>query len=188
MMIINTIIIIFHLYRITITITFDPYLPCPRNQTATVNCLCISADDTECISASDDGSCIMWSLERFVRTNIMYAQTYFKQAVYLTDESQVLTCGSNKKITYWDAVEGTVIREVEASTEYELNTVDIHPDGQRFVCCGEEKQVHVYDYDAGEIVATGEGHSGSITRAKFGPDGKTLVTAGEEGSVLVWRV
>ena len=53
-----------------------------KEHKATINSIDIRKDNSECITASDDGSCIVWSLERFVRSNIMYAQTYFKQARY----------------------------------------------------------------------------------------------------------
>ena len=49
-----------------------------KEHKATVNSICIRGSDNECVSASDDGSCIVWDLNRFMRRGIMYAQTYFK--------------------------------------------------------------------------------------------------------------
>ena len=69
-----------------------------KEHKGTVNSIAITSSDTECISASDDGSCIVWDLQRYVRRNIIYSQTYFKCVVYLQDESQLLTVGSDRKI------------------------------------------------------------------------------------------
>ena len=50
------------------------------------------------VTASDDGACIVWDLTRYVRSNILYAQTYFKSVAYFPDESQILTTGSDRKV------------------------------------------------------------------------------------------
>ena len=60
-------------------------------------------DDSEAVSSSADGSCIAWDLQRFVRLNAFFASTMFNSILYHPDESQMLTCGSDRKITYWDA-------------------------------------------------------------------------------------
>merc|ERR1719198_510230 len=65
----------------------------------------IKGDDTECVSASADGSCITWSLaglQSFTRVNALFAANFFKSALYHPDESQLLTCGTDRKLTYWD--------------------------------------------------------------------------------------
>lgn len=114
-----------------------------KEHNATVNSIDVKKDDSECVSASDDGSCISWSLVRFSRSNIMYAQTYFKSVSYLNDESQILTTGSDKRITYWDAVECTAIRELDVAEPGEIHALDIAPDGETFVTGGHAKDVNV---------------------------------------------
>jgi len=74
-----------------------------------VNSVQINSDDTECVSASADGSCIVWSLERFVRNSCLFASTQFKAILYHPDQSQLLTTGSDRKLTYWDVVDGNPI-------------------------------------------------------------------------------
>jgi len=159
-----------------------------KEHKATINAIAILGDDSECISASDDGSCIVWDLTRFVRRNIMYAQTYFKAAAYFTDESQILTTGSDKKITYWDAVDCSAIRELEGSKNGEINTLSISPDGKYFVSGGGDKMIKVWDYDEAYVHSFGVGHSCNITKVKFSPDGTRIVSVGDEGGIMIWRV
>lgn len=52
------------------------------------------------ISVSVDGSCIIWDIKNKIRVNCMFETTMFKQIVFLPDESQLLACGIDKKITY----------------------------------------------------------------------------------------
>ena len=48
---------------------------------------------TECISASSDGSCIIWDLCSFKRRSSLLANTFFKSVVYHPDGSQIVTSG-----------------------------------------------------------------------------------------------
>ena len=75
----------------------------------------ISADGSEALTACADGSCVLWSLKRGVRANALFAATEFREAVYHPDESQLLTVGSDRRITYWDASDCTSLRVMEGS-------------------------------------------------------------------------
>lgn len=159
-----------------------------QQHTATVNAVVVSHDDTECVSASDDGSCIVWDLTRHVRRNIMYSHTYFRGAEYYADESQILTCGTDKSITYWDSVDCNAIREIAGSKTAELNAISISPDGAFFATGGNDRILKVWDYERGDCVAVGLAHSCGITKVKISPDGKHMVTGGDDGAVMIWRV
>ena len=50
------------------------------------------------ISASADGSCIIWDINNYVRIACMFENTMFKQLVYHPQEAQILTTGSAKKV------------------------------------------------------------------------------------------
>jgi len=68
----------------------------------------IKCDDTECVSASADGSCITWSLtdqHPFVRVNALFAANFFKSVAYtltsrsfslvvLTEKLRIGTCST----------------------------------------------------------------------------------------------
>lgn len=83
-----------------------------------VTCIRIKADDTECVrlvltninmnnfslgliffSSCHDGSCIVWDLVRYLRLNAMFASTQFSTIVYHPDESQLLTTGTDRKVS-----------------------------------------------------------------------------------------
>jgi WD40 repeat protein len=51
---------------------------------------------------------------------------------------QILTCGSNFKIAYWDAYDGTCIRVVDGGTAA-MTALDIPPDGKVFASGGADK-------------------------------------------------
>lgn len=84
------------------------------------------------ISASADGSCIVWDIKNYSRISCMFEATMFKQLVFYPDESQILTTGSDRKvnksviqITYWDVVDAAQIRMLDGSLDGEINSLSI---------------------------------------------------------------
>jgi WD40 repeat protein len=60
-----------------------------KEHKATVNCLKVRGNDLEFVSASSDGSCIIWDMRRFARNNSLFASTFFKVLKYLTCGTQI---------------------------------------------------------------------------------------------------
>ena len=88
---------------------------------------------------------------------------------YHPDESQAyLSCGSDRKLTYWDSYDASAIRVLDAS-EAEINAVDIDSTGDKFVCAGNDYLVKIFDYELGELECVGEGHSGYVNAVKISP-------------------
>lgn len=151
-----------------------------------VNCVRVNEDDTECVSASADGSCIVWNLERFVRNSCLFASTQFKSILYHPDQSQLLTTGTDRKLTYWDVVDGNPIRIIDGSQTDTINCLSITNDGTKFVSGGGEKLVKVWGYDEGFCYVHGVGHSGVITQSAISPDQQTIITVDDEGAIFLW--
>lgn len=155
-----------------------------------VNSVQITKSDQEVISASADGSIILWKVpeitdfanpENLKRLLSCQASTLFTGVRFHPDESQFLTCGSDRKLTYWSAGDGKEIRVLEGS-EQEINTVDIteKAGGDLFLSGGNDRLVRLWNYDSGNLLALGRGHSGSITSLKISP-------IGPESSALALR-
>lgn len=147
----------------------------------------VNKKDDQAVSASHDGSCIVWDLENFTRIICLFESTMFKQVLYHPDESQLLTAGSDRKITYWDCFDGQAIRMLDGSDSGEINALDITREGEHCVSGGEDKLVKIWNYDEGICYSQGTGHSGTITRLKFSPDQKFIVSVGTEGAIFIWH-
>ncbi|CAM9175320.1 unnamed protein product [Pylaiella littoralis] len=150
-----------------------------------VTCIQVSRENGQCISGSADGSCIVWDLNRGVRVLALFEPNVFKGVRYHPDESQYITCGSNHKITYWDAYDGTAIRVIEGGEE-EMNTLDVEPSGELFVSGGDDGLVKVWHYDDGLTMNIGSGHSGRVAAVRISPDRKIIASVGSEGGIFIW--
>merc|ERR550514_2714216 len=148
----------------------------------------INANDSQAVTASSDGSCIIWDLNTKTRSLCLFESTMFKSIAYHPDESQLLTTGSDRKVAYWDTFDGQAIRVLEASEEGELTTLSISKSGSNYVSGGEERLLKLWDYDEGVCKYIGIGHSGSITSAAISPDQSFIVSSGTEGAILIWTV
>jgi hypothetical protein len=65
-----------------------------------VNSIAIkSTADDECVSASSDGSAIIWDLATGKRRASLFANTFFQGVAYYPDDSQLVTVGSDRKVS-----------------------------------------------------------------------------------------
>ncbi|XP_064622378.1 cilia- and flagella-associated protein 52-like [Lineus longissimus] len=158
-----------------------------KEHKALVSFIKLKRDDMECVSASSDGTCIIWDLVTHVRKQIMFANTLFKGVCYNHQENQVITCGTDRKIGYWDTYNGEIRRELDGSKAGSVNGVDISPCGKYFVSGHEDKMLKVWLYDEGEVTHVGIGHSGPITRVRVCPVGRSIISTSTDGAVLIWR-
>lgn len=150
-----------------------------------INCIKINQDSTQCISASSDGSCIIWDLEKYVRITALFESTVFESVLFHPDESQILTCGSNHKISYWDSSDGEAIRVIEGGNDM-MSCLDILSSGEFFVSGSKDKVIKVWHYDDGLPVAIGRGHSGRVNAVKISPDEQMIVSVGSSGEIIFW--
>mmetsp|Transcript_6363 Transcript_6363/g.28013 ORF Transcript_6363/g.28013 Transcript_6363/m.28013 type:complete len:615 (-) Transcript_6363:136-1980(-) len=152
-----------------------------------VNSLALRANDSECVSACSDGSAIIWDLATFHRRAELTANTFFKACAYHPDESQIVTTGTDRKVSWWEAFDGSAIRVVDGSETAEINSLDVSSDGTQVVTGGGDKDIKVWGYDEGACFHVGKGHSGAVTKVKFTPDGQKIVTVGSEGAIFIWQ-
>ncbi|KAH6566090.1 hypothetical protein BASA62_006931 [Batrachochytrium salamandrivorans] len=157
-----------------------------KEHKGTVTCIKIRKNNLECVSSSSDGSCIVWDLTRYVRNQVLFAPSFFKAVCYYPDESQLLTSGTDRKVAYWEAFDGSLIRELEASQSDTVNGLDITADGSLFVLGGSDKLVKVYRYEEGDVAFVGAGHSTDITKIRIAPNGSYVVSVSAEGAIFSW--
>lgn len=74
---------------------------------------------------------------------MMRANTLFTYVCYHPAEHQILTSGTDRKIAYWEAYDGSMIRELDGSQGGSINTMDISSDGRFFVSAGDDRIVKV---------------------------------------------
>ncbi|XP_058531584.1 cilia- and flagella-associated protein 52 isoform X2 [Ochotona princeps] len=158
-----------------------------KEHKSSVSCIRVKKNNEECVTASTDGTCIIWDLVRLRRNQMILANTLFQCVCYHPDEFQIITSGTDRKIAYWEVFDGTVIRELEGSLSGSVNGMDITQEGLHFVTGGNDHLVKVWDYNEGEVTHVGVGHSGNITRIRISPGNQYIVSVSADGAILRWK-
>lgn len=113
--------------------------------------------------------------------------TMFMMAQFTPDDIQILTCGTDRKIAYWETLDGSLVREIEGSNVGTLNCIDISPDGRCFVSGSNDCTVKIWEYYSADLLHVGTSHAAIITGCKFSADGKYIVTTSADGAVIIWK-
>ncbi|XP_023601107.1 cilia- and flagella-associated protein 52 [Myotis lucifugus] len=158
-----------------------------KEHKSSVSCIRVKSNDEECVTASTDGTCIIWDLVRLRRSQMILANTLFRCVCYHPEEFQIITSGTDRKIGYWEVYDGSVIRELEGSSSGSINGMDISVDGVHFVTGGKDHMVKVWDYNEGEVTHVGVGHSGTITRLRISPGNQYIISVSADGAILRWK-
>ena len=87
---------------------------------------------------------------------------------------------------YWDAFEGSAIRELEGSSSEQVSALAIDNDGEAVASGGGDKLVKLWGYDEGNCYAMGAAHSGAVNRLAVTPDKRHVVSVGSEGAIMIW--
>ncbi|XP_067914795.1 cilia- and flagella-associated protein 52 isoform X2 [Heterodontus francisci] len=158
-----------------------------KEHTSTVSCIKMKKNDQECVTASFDGTCIIWDIKRYARNQMVLANTLFKCVCYHPEEYQIITSGKDRKIGYWEVYDGSVIRELDGSLSGSVNGMDITANGDFFVTGGEDKLIKLWRYNEGEVTHIGIGHSGTINRIKISPSMNHIISVSSDGAILRWK-
>lgn len=158
-----------------------------KEHRGSINALTCNKDGTQVVSASSDGSCIVWDLQKGIRIHALFENAVFTDMKYHPEESQYLTCGTNCKITYWDAYDGSTIRVIDGGLAA-MTCLCIVSNGDYFVSGSADKTLKYWHYDDGTVQQIGYGHSGLINSVAISPDNKSAVSVGSEGGIFIWTL
>ncbi|XP_032419232.1 cilia- and flagella-associated protein 52 [Xiphophorus hellerii] len=152
-----------------------------------VSCLRMKSDDKECVTVSSDGFCIIWDLVHFHARQKIKTDTLFRTVCYHPDGYQIVTCGTDGKVIYWDVMGGTNIREREDAETGVYNSIHTTQEGSHFVTGGEDKRVKVWDYMQGKITHISMPAGASITCTRICTLNRILVSTSTDGGIWLWK-
>lgn len=86
---------------------------------------------------------ILLIYRRQTRKHILYANTQFTCAQFDPTGVQVLATGTNRRISYWEVFDATLVREIEGSAKGAINSLSINSSGEFFATGGNDEIVKV---------------------------------------------
>lgn len=171
-----------------VSVTVQNLVQTMKEHRGAVTSICMKSDNTECVTSGVDGFCIVWSLATFQRVQAVLMNAFIEAVCYGPGEYQIITAGSNRTVNWYEVVEGTPIRCIAASESGAINAMDTTDDAKTFVTGSSDKLVKVWSYEKGMVTHVGVGHSDIIVAIRISHDGKQIVSASKDGSVICWSV
>ncbi len=104
-------------------------------------------------------------------------------ALTFTPDGRTLACGDFGGITLWELASGKERGRIEIHSNGKV--LYAAPDG-RWLARAEGRTIHLYDVRRIRLAHTFRGHEGDVKGLAFTPDGKALVSASADTTLLVW--
>jgi WD40 repeat protein len=144
----------------------------------------LSPDGTKAVSASDDGTVRIWSIEGGPPL-VLEHPSGVTDAEFSPDGRHVVTAGVDGFARLWDASTGEPVRQIRVDDGI-LGRIHFSPDARRLVAVGDDAAVRIVNADGGPVLGELRGHAGPAYAAIFTDEGDSVVSVGQDGTVRKW--
>ena len=162
-----------------------------ENPPDTTNNILFSPDGNTYASAGGDGTIRFWDVETTqpIRTLNGYMDM-FRDMTYSPDGSTLVVSCGRPKVQLWDTNTKKLIRTYSLGSFRIIHCIACAPDGVTLACGGysssEYNTVFLLSTETGEYGRFFRGHKDMITSVAFSPDGLTLASGDESGTIHLW--
>ncbi len=168
-----------------------------------VNAVQFSSDGQHLVSASDDGSVIIWrrdgaliaklTLKTALNTSAPARATDVRFLSESADVTRLMIGTSTGAVELWDVNrqgnaqgDGELVQTLNNGHQDWVTSVAVSPDGELLASGSRDRTLKLWRKD-GTLIKTVTGHQGWVNRVRFSPDGQTLATASEDKTVRLWK-
>lgn len=157
---------------------------------AFVNTGSYSNDGKLVVTASDDGTAIVWSARTGERLQTYIGHTDdIMYACFSPDDKQLLTSSFDGTAAIWDVASGRRLFVMRSKTSSAaMNYASYSPDGVLVATSGWDNTVRIWNAYNGEPIKALNGHADVVCSSFFHPRGDKIISTSRDGSVIVWDI
>ena len=172
----------------------------PHRVIPSISALVFSPDGKKLISGNMGGKVQMWSAETGVALAPFLAGQDMEKAVKggpgnftvtyhdsvgalaFSSKSTLLAVGSEEKIRLLGSSKQPPLKNAPRGAQ----SLAFAPDDTLLLAGFRNGSIELFDMTTGEKIRTLNGHTATVETLIFSPDGKTLVSTGQDGTILAW--
>ena len=161
-----------------------------RGHSDSVNAVIISSDSKTLISASDDKTIKVWSLNPPKLHLTLPKQDDEVTCLALTPDNQTLVSGDKEgTVKIWNLQTGKLVKTASKPRKNKncIHSIAISPDGRTIATGSSGKTIRVWNLNPVHLLYTSPRQEAEIM-AIAASDNQTLISGDEEGTVQIWSL
>ncbi len=149
-----------------------------------IRTLAFSPDGKTLASGGDGVTINLWDLDTLrIRTKLT-VEKYNTNRIAFSSDGKILASQGSEKIYCWDAATGKQLSTWSSKAGFW--SIHFAPDDRSLVSGDANGEVKLWDVYSGNLLSSHKVHYGLIKDLLFIEHGKTLATAGRDGTIILW--
>jgi WD40 repeat protein/class 3 adenylate cyclase len=154
---------------------------------AYVHAIDVSADGKWVLTSSDDGGARIWRFNASPRLPLFNQGPGISAVAIAPDGKLIFTGGAAGTAQLWDATTGKKLHDFIGHKDLINFGAAFSPDGKYLVTGSWDTSIRLWDVQTGRKIRQFMGTHALVNGVEFSPDGKYVVSAGNDG-ILLWNV
>lgn len=109
-------------------------------------------------------------------------------AIFSPDETQIISGGTDKKITFTNCTSAKSKKIYEGpSLQSLITSLAISPDGTSIVSGGNDNLVKLWSKTSGKMLRVYQAHTGEVSAISFSPNGSHIMSGSRDKTCILWN-